>query len=59
LGVDTLRKWCAAAPEALHLVHPTDPHAIASEPSTLRAAFQAATPIDLTPFWERWRNTAA
>jgi aminopeptidase N len=30
-----------------------------AEPSTLRAAFQAATPIDLTPFWERWRNTAA
>ena len=29
-----------------------------AEPSTLRAAFQAVTPIDLTPFWERWRNTA-
>jgi hypothetical protein len=28
-----------------------------AEPATLRAAFQAATPTDLTPFWERWRNT--
>ncbi|MFF5291943.1 M1 family metallopeptidase [Paractinoplanes globisporus] len=29
-----------------------------AEPSTLRAAFQAVTPIDLTPFWDQWRNTA-
>jgi aminopeptidase N len=29
-----------------------------AEPATLRAAFQTATPIDLTPFWERWRDTA-
>ncbi|MFC7272907.1 M1 family metallopeptidase [Paractinoplanes rhizophilus] len=28
-------------------------------PATLRNAFQAVTMVDLTPFWERWRNTAA
>jgi hypothetical protein len=27
-------------------------------PAELRAALQSATPVDLAPFWERWRNTA-
>jgi hypothetical protein len=30
-----------------------------ASPAALRNAFQAATPIDLTAFWERWRNTGA
>lgn len=30
-----------------------------ARPAELRTALQAATTVDLTGFWERWRNTAA